>query len=259
MKNIFTKSIATLSFIGVLIVNYLANSLPINNRSTGAISDDYTNLFTPAGITFSIWGLIYLALATYVIYQFVQFGNENKEEKESLLNKINILFIATSVANISWIFAWHYDYIGISLIIMIIFLILLIKIANIINFEKLNIQSKIFVMIPFSLYFGWITIATIANVSVFLVSLGYRGFWLSEAVLTIITLSIGAIIGILGILKAKNIVYGLVFIWAYLGILIKHISIEGLNMQYPGIIVTISICLFIFIVSVGKIALYKRK
>ena len=237
----------------MVVVNFLANSLPINNRSTGAISNSYPNLFAPAGITFSIWGLIYLLLAGYVVFQFVT----KSEKTEGLLKKINPLFIATSVANSVWIFAWHYDVIGLSVLIMAGILILLIKIADILRKEQFTSLEKLFIWAPFSIYFGWITVAAIANITIFLVSIGWNGFGISAFIWTCAILLIGATIGILRMQKDKNTAYGLVLVWAYLGILLKHLSANGFNGQYPSIIVTIIACLVLFVFFLVKI-IYKK-
>ncbi|MFO7844077.1 MAG: tryptophan-rich sensory protein, partial [Bacteroidales bacterium] len=177
-KNGIIKIFVVLTYVGMVVVNYLANSLPINDRTTGEISNAYPNLFSPAGITFSIWGLIYLLLAGYVVYQFTKSGQNQKK----LLQKVNIYFIATSVANICWVFAWHYDFIGLSLLIMAALLFFLIRIADILRDEQLTLQDKLFVHAPFSVYFGWITVAAIANATVFLVSIGWNGFGMADHV-----------------------------------------------------------------------------
>lgn len=253
MKNIFVKILSLVTYIAMIFVNFMANSLPINNRSTGDISNDYPNLFAPAGPVFSIWGLIYILLGWYVLYQFIK-----KDKKtEEVLKKINPLFITTSLANISWIFAWHYDYIGISVIIMAILLFLLIKIANIIHNEQFGLFEKLFIWTPFSIYFGWITVASIANITVFLVSISWNGFGIADFIWTSIILIIGSIIWILRMNKDKNIAYGLVLVWAYLWILFKHISPNGFNLQYPNIITTIIICLILFIFFLGRIIFKK--
>ena len=257
MKNMLIKIVAGVAYVAMVAVNFLANSLPINNRSTGAISAAYPNLFAPAGLTFSIWGLIYLMLAGYVLYQFVSFGSEGGKKKEGLLKKVNIIFIATSLANISWIFAWHYDFIGLSVLIMAVLLMLLIKIADILRVEKMTSMEKLIVSTPFSVYFGWITVAAIANFTVFLVSIGWDGFGIADFVWTSIILLVGALIGILRVQKDKNIAYGLVLIWAYLGILLKHISAGGFGGQYPSVIATVIICLILFVSFTGRI-FYKK-
>lgn len=250
----FTKIIAVIAYIGMVIVNFLATSLPINNRSTGAISDAYPNLFAPAGVTFSIWGLIYLLLAGYVIYQFTRGG----KAKDDLIKKINPLFVATSLVNISWIFAWHYDYIGISVILMLCLLVLLIKIANILRTGQFNMLDKLFIRAPFSIYFGWITVATIANITVFLVKTGWNGFGIPDYVWTSVVLVIGALIGMLRMRLDKNLPYGLVLMWAYGGILLKHVSAQGFGSQYPSVIFTTIGCLVLFAFFIFKL-LVKNK
>ena len=249
MKNTYTKILAGVAYVAMVVMNFLANGLPINNRSTGDISDAYPNLFAPAGPAFSIWGLIYLLLGAYVIYQFMK-----KDEKtEELVQKTNPLFIATSLANISWIFAWHYDYIGLSVLIMATLLILLIKIADILRKEQFTSLQKLFIWAPFSVYFGWITVASIANITVFLVSLGWNGFGIADFVWTSIILLVGAMIGILRMRKDSNIAYGMVLVWAYSWILFKHMSACGFDGQYPSIIATVIVCLVLFVFFVGKI------
>lgn len=253
MKNTLTKILAGVAYVAMVTVNFLANGLPINNRSTGAISDAYPNLFAPAGITFSIWGLIYLLLAGYVIYQFVK----SSQGKANLFSKINPIFIISSLANISWIFAWHYDYIGLSVIIMAVILLSLIKIANILRAEKFTSLEKLFIKVPFSVYFGWITVAAIANITVFLVSLGWNGFGIADFVWTSIILVVGALIGIWRTNHDKNIAYALVLVWAYLGILLKHFSATGFNGQYPIVIATVTGCLVLFGGFIGRLV-YKK-
>jgi hypothetical protein len=253
MKNMLTKIFAAVAYFAMVAVNYLANGLPINNRSTGEISDAYPNLFAPAGLTFSIWGLIYLLLGGCVLYQFLK----KNQKIEGLFKKINPLFIAISLANISWIFAWHYDFIGLSVLIMAALLFLLIKIADILRTQQLISWEKLFIWAPFSVYFGWITVATIANITVFLVSIGWNGFGIADFVWTSIILLVGALIGVLRMRKDNNIAYGLVLVWAYLGILLKNLSADGFNGQYPSVIATVVVCLVLFVFFVGRI-FYKK-
>lgn len=248
MKNTLTKILAGMAYIAMVVMNGLANSLPLNNRSTGAISDAYPNIFAPAGPAFSIWGLIYLLLGAYVFYQFVK-----KDQKtEDIIKKINPFFIATSLANILWIFAWHYDYIGFSVLIMTALLFLLIKIADILRTEQFTSLKKLLIWAPFSVYFGWITVATIANITVFLVSIGWNRFGIADFIWMIIILLVGAVIGILRMYKDKNIAYGMVLIWAYSWILYKHLSASGFDGQYPSVISTVIICLIAFVFFVGR-------
>lgn len=251
------KILALLAYLGVIVVNFLANALPINGLSTGEVSDFYPNLFTPAGLTFSIWGLIYLLLALYILYQFGLFRKEKDESKEGFLKRLNIYFIVTSLANMAWIYAWHHTLVGLSLLVMVVLLVCLIKISDLLNKQDLSSRERLLVCLPFTVYFGWITVATIANVTAFLVSLNWGGFGVSEQVWTILVLVVGTIIGILRMMKDRRAAYGLVFIWAYLGILIKHLSSVGFAGEYVGIIATVALCLLALAVSVTLVGLKK--
>lgn len=254
MKNKFLKIMAVVSYLAMIVVNALANILPINNRTTGAISNSYPNLFAPAALTFSIWGLIYLLLAGYVIYQFTK----NAKDRKNLFDKINPLFIATSLVNFFWILAWHHDFIGLSVILIATLLVLLIKISDILRQEKISSWGRLFIIAPFSVYFGWITVATIANIAVFLVSVSWGGFGVADYIWTSIILLVGALIGIWRMLRDKNIAYGLVLVWAYLGILLKHLSASGFNGQYPSVIATVILCLVLFGLFILKIIFYSN-
>jgi hypothetical protein len=250
MKKNFTKGVVVIFYILVLIVNFLANALPINNMDTGEISNLYPNLFTPAGVTFSIWGVIYLLLFGYVLYQLGVFQKTKEEKREKLFQKISPYFIISSVANILWIFAWHYTLVGLSVGFMFLLLFSLIKIADILREEKFSDKKdKLFIVLPFSIYFGWITVATIANITTLLVSIGWDGFGVSEEIWTVMILLVGAFIGVARMLKDNNIPYGLVFVWAYLGIWFKHISLSGFAGSYLIIIFTTLACVAFFLIA----------
>jgi hypothetical protein len=258
MKNtLFLKAAVAVAFVAVIAVNFLANALPINGVTTGEASDTLGNLFAPAGVTFAIWGLIYVLLLGYTVYQFGLTQKNKGAEHEKLFYKINKYYFVTSFANIAWIFAWHYGVIWLSLIFMIILLVFLIKIADVINKEKYDLKDTLFIRVPFSVYFGWITVATIANVTAFLVSINWNGFGIPETVWTIIVLLVGSGIGIARTLKDKNIFYGLVLVWAYGGIWLKHTSPSGFEGAYPNIITTVILCIVLFLGTIGYLG-YKQ-
>jgi len=246
------RVLTLIGFITMVTVNYLAVALPLNNRSTGAISDSYPNLFAPAGYTFSIWGIIYLLLASYTIYQLVR--------QNALTGHINNLFIVNAFLNAAWIFAWHYDVIWLSVFIMLGLLVTLILIADILRTSKLSQEERVFIRLPFSVYFGWITVATIANITVFLVSIGWNGFGIPAHIWTVFILFIGVFIGSWRSLHDRNIPYVLVLIWAYGGILSKHLSSTGYNSTYPLVVGTLVGCMIVFTgISIYQLALQKKK
>jgi hypothetical protein len=240
---------ATIAYILMIITNTLANTLPINNINTGEVSYKYPNLFQPTGMTFSIWGIIYTLLIIYLISRFMSLGIDHSSDTNNLYIKINIIFGISSLLNIAWLFAWHYDKMILSTIIMIGLLVSLIVIA------KWTIGEDLLTRASFSVYLAWISIATIANITILLVKLGVPNFTESAILTTSIMLIIGLVISSLWIIKESDYIYGVVIIWAYLGILIRHLSSSELNKAYPliylstvfSIIVLISISLSIFI------------
>ena len=247
-KNLtFIKIINAVAFTIMVAVNALANILPINNIATGEVSDAYPNLFAPAGITFSIWGIIYLLLAVFVLYSFGAFQKKEERSDESV-RRIKYCFALSSVVNSLWIFAWHYQKIGLSLILMVLLFSVLVLAYRRIQKTGLPKKDRIFAGIAFSVYFGWITIALIANVTTYLVSIGWDGMACSDNMWMILTVVIGLVLAGINIIKFKDIAYGLVIIWAYIGILIKHLSPAGFDGKYIGVIVVVECSLFLLAV-----------
>ena len=250
------RGLTLITFILMVVVNALANILPINGIGTGDVSDSYPNLFAPAGITFAIWGVIYLLLAAYTVFQLGLF-KKNRSMSDALMNKIGVVFSISSIANTVWIFSWHYGIIALSMVLMLLILVCLAIIVSAIRKETLSTKEKVFVKLPFSIYFGWITVATIANMTTLLVSLGWNGFGLSQTVWAVAIIAIGAVIGIITILRNKDYAYGLVILWAYAGILIKHVSATGFNSMYPAVIFT-TIAAMVLVVVAEVIAITKK-
>lgn len=248
-----------ITYLAMVTLNALANILPINGITTGDQSDFYENLFAPAGVTFTIWGVIYVLLGAYVLYQFGLFQGGTNGNKGRLMGKIGLAFGVSSIANSVWVLAWHYDYILISLILIVIVLICLIRINFLTKDEDFNLKEKFFIRLPFSIYFGWITVATIANVTTLLVAIGWDGFGISESLWTIFILGVGAAIGILTMLSFRDMAYGLVLIWAYAGIYIKHTSVDGFYGQYDSVIMIVIIAIVLFVMAEGYLLFSKNK
>ncbi len=224
-KNVILAILNLIAYIGVLIVNALANLLPINDMPTGEVSDRYPNLFVPAGFTFSIWGVIYLLLGIYIIYQMAV-AFKGGQQAERLFGRISVLFILSSIFNMSWIFAWHYEVIWGSLAIMVFLLLSLIFIYMRLEIGKSDAlaSEKYMAHLPFSVYLGWITIATIANVTAFLVDIGWDGFGISDQAWTVIVMAVGIIITLAILFDRNDIFYSLVIIWSFYGILSNRMA-----------------------------------
>ena len=206
-----------------IIINILANSLPLNGKFTGELSDSYPNLFVPAGLTFAIWGIIYLLLILFAIYQLRILLTKAPKDYE-FIQKIGVLFIIGSLGNIAWIFFWHYEQVLLSLGAMLLLFVSLLGIYLRLNIGKASIpmHQKYFVHIPFSVYIGWITVATVANVTALLVDIDWQGFGIDPGTWTILILAIVTLLTCLILITRKDIAYSFVVIWALLGIYIKR-------------------------------------
>lgn len=210
-----------LLFAGMITANALANTLPINNLTTGELSAFYPNLFVPAGLTFSIWAVIYALLFIYVIYGLVISA---KGLSENILNtRTQLAFALTCLLNAAWILFWHYKLIFWSELVMLALLGSLIYLF--LQTEKLKIKDqriRVYVVIPVSVYLGWITVATIANTTALLVAKDWGAWGLPENMWAVILILTGTAITAQMLFKYKNIAYALVVIWAYTGIIIKR-------------------------------------
>jgi hypothetical protein len=199
----------------VIAVNAAANIVPIAGKNAGEVSDLYFSLFTPAGYTFGIWGVIYLMLGCYAVYQALPAQRDSER-----LARISRLFIANCVLNSAWIFAWHYEFISVTLLLMAAILYTLIRI-----YQQLSIGSaaagwseKLFLNVPFSLYTGWITVATIANISVLQAAVGANDLWPGEINWTFLKLAVAGAIGATMVIRKLDFVFVLVIAWAAFGI-----------------------------------------
>lgn len=231
---ILLKSGCVLGFLGVMVANSLANILPINGYNTGELSDLYPNLFVPAGLTFSIWGVIYLFLLLFTVYQTGVFSKLSVNE-EAKFTRISGLFMISCLANVGWILSWHYRHILLSVFIMLLLLVVLgfIYIYTR-SIENSSFKTKVFISAPFSLYFGWITVASIANITALLVDAGWSRWGISEEVWTCAMIMVAALLTVLVQRAYKDLVFSGVVVWAVLGIVIRHQS--TLDNSYPLVI-----------------------
>jgi hypothetical protein len=251
MKSRILVMLNIVSFVGTLIVNTLANALPINGKNTGELSAQYPNEFVPAGYTFSIWLVIYLALTGFVIYQAGGWGNETKKR---MLEKMGLLFVFTNILNMGWILLWHYEQVAASVVVMLLFLITLITIHLRFEIPKRTATTadKLWFQIPFSIYLGWIMIATIANITALLVDQKWQGGPLSEQTWAIIMIAVAALLCILILWKRSNYVIPMVAIWAIAGIIVKQRRINGWNDVVLTGTIACSLLLLAIVVSSRK-------
>lgn len=208
------------AFVLTVIINSLAGSTTlIGGVNTAFISDSNPTLITPAGFTFAIWGVIYILLGVFVVYQALPSQKGKEYHKQ-----ISWLFILISLTNISWIFLWQYNLLILSLPVIVLLLIGLILIYTRLGIGKTQVplKEKLAIHTPFSVYLGWITIATIANVAVAAVSVNWDGFGINPETWAIIIIIIALLLTLTVLATRKDIAYGLVIIWALFGIISKQ-------------------------------------
>ena len=214
--------------VGTLVVNYLANALPIGGYNTGQLSDMYPTLFTPAGFTFAIWGIIYLMQVVFTTY--LAWGiYTSDEESEKIIKNVGFWYILLSIANMAWIFLWHHQLIGIALIVMICMWLLLFKLYTIVDQDWIedNVNTTFSIQIPISIYLGWISVALIANTAVFLTSIGWNGFGISPIIWTMIILGVVGLVGMFMLYREGDTPFVVILMWALWGIFSKPDLPEG--------------------------------
>jgi benzodiazapine receptor len=235
------KWMNVLAFALTVAVNGLAGSTTIlGGKLTSEISDANPTLITPAGYVFSIWGIIYVLLGIFVVYQALR-----SQTGKDYQGRIGWLFVLSSLLNIAWLFLWQFEYLSLSVVVMFMLLATLIAIYLRLNIgkSKVALREKLAVHVPFSVYLGWITIATIADVSVTLVSVKWDGFGISQETWATLIIVIALLITLLVIASRKDVAYGLVIIWALLGIAVKQSGNQNIAMTTETSAVVIAIAL----------------
>lgn len=239
---------AVSAFVGVLLFNGLAGSSTVlGGKDTAGISEAFPTLFTPSGITFAIWGVIYLLLVGFCLYAYGVGRSKKPAIKPEQLNSVLQWFTVSSVLNVLWIIAWQYQIFWLSALIIAGLLYTLVKINEILRGTEPLGKEYVLLKLPFSLYFGWITVATIANISVWLVSLDWDGFGIRPGIWTVGVLLLGALVGLAAAVRNADPAYLAVFIWAYAGILLKHLAADGYNGMYPTVMMVLAILLSLFL------------
>jgi len=210
-----------LSVLLALIINILASALPLNGQNTGEISDRFQVYFVPAGYVFSIWGVIYLGWIAFMIFQFHPSQNENPR-----LRRLGYLFVFSNFANAAWLFCWHYNRFGLSVLVMLALLGLLIASYLRLNVNRSPVSRLEYWSVDalFSVYLGWITVATVANITDWLYLVEWNGFGVSAQAWAVIMLGIASLLGLGMALTRRDIGYLSVLVWAFIGIAVKQTS-----------------------------------
>lgn len=224
----------TLSLASLIVVSYLAQQNWFSDMNVGEVSAKYETVFAPASLTFAIWGLIYASLAAFCIFHLIKTNNDDpNEQADTDIRAIGWLFILNTLATGAWLIAWVNEQIGLSVLLILVQLITLILIsvrAHIGNPER-PLSTIVFSQFPLSIYFGWICVATIANISAYLVSINWNGFGISEIYWTIIMIGVTTLLSLFIIVIRRNFFFGLVILWALYGIALKRGQVDDVAFQ----------------------------
>lgn len=243
-------------FIITIIANGLATSLPLNGKDPRELSELYPNFFVPAPLTFSIWGIIYLLLFAFIIYQLIEVLRIDRPSG-SFSNRISFWFIISCVANASWIVAWHYLYVGLSVAIMLLLLFALLQIYQRlgVGITEVSRLDTYLVHLPFSVYVGWISVATVANITAALVNFDWGAFGLAPHIWAVLMIVTVTGLGIAMLLRRNDPYYVAVLVWAFAGIAVKQSADEAGNQMV--FIAAIAAAIVLFLAALYQII--KRK
>jgi hypothetical protein len=208
-----------LTVLLALAVNILASTLPLNGQNTGEISDRFQVYFVPAGYVFSVWGLIYIGWIAFTIFQLQPSQKDNPR-----LRRLGYLFAISNLFNAAWLFCWHYNLFGLSVLVMLGLLGLLIASYLRLDVNRLRVSRMEYwsVDVLFSVYLGWITVATVANITDWLYYIGWDGFGIPAEAWAVIMLVVASLLGLVMALTRRDAGYLSVLVWAFAGIAVKQ-------------------------------------
>ncbi len=224
MKDTLRQTANLVSVIITVIVNILASVLPLNGQNTGEISDRFQVYFVPAGYVFAIWFFIYIGWIAFAIYQF-----RSSQKESPRLRRLGYLFALSGIANSAWLFAWHYNVFGVSVLIMLTLLGLLIASYLRLDVNRVAVSraERWSVDIPFSVYLGWITVATVANITSWLYSIDWNGFGIPAPVWAVIMIVVASIVGLAITITRRDAAYLFVLVWSFIGIALKQADVAN--------------------------------
>lgn len=247
-KDIIRQLSVVVGLILTIVVNVLSNAIPFNGLTAPEIADSFDVYFVPAGYVFSIWSVIYLGLIAYAVFQLLPAQRENPR-----LRQTGWWFVLSCAANSIWLFLWHYGYFALSVLAMLTILLSLIYIYLRLGVGRKSVPSgeRWLVHLTFSVYLGWITVATIANITAFLDSINWNGFGISPEIWTFIMLVVAVVVAGLMAYSRQDIAYLLVLIWAFVGIGVEQSDTTQIaNAAYLAAVI---VSTFVIIVIIQKL------
>ncbi|KYG58445.1 TspO/MBR family protein [Planococcus maritimus] len=209
-----------IAYFATLGFNYLGSSGFFNGNTQKDISDKYMTLISPAPFTFSIWGVIYTLLLITLGYLLIKYKDERVSR---LVLLVSPLFIISSLFNMGWIVVFSYEWIGLSTLLIAGLLFSLLFIIERIYKHRFEVPSTL-AGLAFTLYAAWVFIATIVNISLSLVQLGWDGFGISDSIWTLVILGVAIGFVLFYLARFKNAAFPIPIAWAFFGIYSAYAS-----------------------------------
>ena len=236
----------------LLLFNVLSNTLPFNDQSQAEISARYPSLFTPAGFTFSIWGLIYLALLGFVIWQALPAQRESAK-----VASISRMFQLNCGLNAAWLVVWHYDLLALSMLLMLSILgtLALIYRRLLVSLEDAPVTEHLMLYLPFSMYTAWVSVAALVNASIVQLANGWHDVALSNVEWTLLKLAVAGAIGATMIVKIRDVPFALVVAWAAYGISVMQSATPAVSAAAQ----TLSVLMLLLVLVEATTRLVRRK
>ena len=224
MKDTLRQTANLVTVLIALTVNILASALPLNGQNTGEISDRFQVYFVPAGYVFAIWFVIFVGWVVFAIYQF-----QPSQKESPRLRRLGYLFAISNLFNAGWLFAWHYNLFGLSVLVMLVLLGLLIGsyLRLDVNRAATSRAERWSVDVPFSIYLGWISVATVANITSWLYSIEWNGLGISAPLWAVIMIVVASVLGVLMTVTRRDAAYVFVLAWSFAGIAVKQASVSN--------------------------------
>ena len=249
--------LASVTYLLMVVTNIAANLIPLKGMTTRRISDKYSNLFAPAGYTFLIWFLIYFLLGMYILYQH-QFNNRRPDNNDRVVRLVNLYFILANLVNVLWVVLWHYEMIGLSLVAIIVLWIILLIIRTIItNRTSMSKREKQSIELPFSVYFGWVTVAVMANFGTYFTYAGKIPFGFDDVKITVfLVIAASVLIGV-NLVRFRDIAIGIIGLWALIGVIVRQIIV--LDSFNTSVVISCGLGVGIVLVAAVYVLLGLRK
>lgn len=234
-----------IALVSTIIINYVSNTGLLNGKTIGDVSNGLTTLFTPAGYAFAIWGFIYLLLIGFIFYQGKSLFSSNNSSDDVVL-KIGWWFVISCIANSAWVFLWIYGYTGIScfFILLLLFSLLQIIFRCRLELDLEPFSKMLFIAWPFVFYAGWVTVASIANISAYLFKIGWDGFGIAPDTWAILMIVVAVLVNIWAI-KSRNLrEFAFVGAWALIAIGFRNqeTAAHVANIAYIGAFTLVLAC-----------------